>query len=68
MLRKALIAAVATGFVAATALTVQVGSAGATSMTTMSCKEAAKMKYPADKKARHAYKKACKEAWKAQKA
>ena len=32
------------------------------------CKEAAKLEFPTDKKARHAYKKECKQAWKAQKA
>ena len=32
------------------------------------CKEAAKLEFPSDRKARHAFKKSCKAAWKAQKA
>jgi hypothetical protein len=31
------------------------------------CKVAAKLEFPADKKARHAFKHECKKAWKAQK-
>ena len=31
------------------------------------CKEAAKLEFPTDKKARHAFKHECKQAWKAQK-
>ena len=31
------------------------------------CKEAAKLAFPTDKKARHAFKRECKQAWKAQK-
>jgi hypothetical protein len=66
MLKKVLFAAVATAFVAATALPLQISpaAAGAAAGGT-SCKEAAKAKYPDDKKARHAYKKGCKAAWKA---
>jgi hypothetical protein len=60
MLKKVLVAAVATGLVAAVALPVQVTPAEAGM-----CKQAAKVKFAADKKARHAYKKACKEAHKA---
>ena len=62
MFKKVLLAAVATGLVAAIALPVQFTLAEA---GTMSCKQAAKMKYAGDLKARHAYKKACKAAWKA---
>ena len=62
MLKKVLFAAVATGLVAATALPLQLSPAQAGSM---SCKEAAKVKYPDDKKARHAFKKGCKAAYKA---
>jgi hypothetical protein len=64
MLKKVLLAAVATGLVAATAVPLQVTPAAAA----MTCKEAAKLKYPAllkDLKERHAWKKACKAAWKA---
>jgi hypothetical protein len=61
MLKKVLFAVVATGFVAAFALPVQVTPAQAA----MTCKEAAKMKFPDDRKARHAWKKECKAAWKA---
>lgn len=60
MLKKVLFAVVATGFVAALALPVQITPAEAA----MTCKEAAKVKFPGDRKARHAYKKACKAAWK----
>ncbi|HSI21123.1 MAG TPA: hypothetical protein VLA04_05505 [Verrucomicrobiae bacterium] len=31
------------------------------------CKEAAKLAFPTDKKTRHAFKRECKQAWKAQK-
>lgn len=65
MLKKVLFAAVATGLVAATTLPMQFTSAEA---GMMSCKEAAKVKFPGDRKARHAYKKACKAAFKSQKA
>jgi hypothetical protein len=61
MLKKVLLAVVATGFIAALALPVQFTPAEAA----MTCKEAAKVKFPGDRKARHAYKKACKAAWKA---
>jgi hypothetical protein len=62
MFKKVLFAAVATGLVAAVALPVQVTPAEA---GMMSCKEAAKAKFAGDRKARHAYKKACKKAHKA---
>jgi hypothetical protein len=62
MLKKVLFAAVATALVAATALPMQFTPATAGAMT---CKAAAKAKFPDDLKARHAYKKACKAAWKA---
>ena len=60
MLKKVLFGVVATGFVAALALPVQVAPADAA----MTCKEAAKVKFPGDRKARHAWKKECKAAWK----
>jgi hypothetical protein len=53
------------GLVAGFALPVP--SAEAAAMAPLTCKEAAKLKFPADHKARHAYKHECKEAWKAQK-
>ena len=34
----------------------------------LTCKEAAKLQFPTDRKSRHAYKNECKQAWKAQKA
>jgi hypothetical protein len=61
MLKKVLFFAVATGLVAATALPLQIAPAEAA----MTCKEAAKMKYPDARKERHAFKKECKAAWKA---
>ena len=61
MLKKLLFAAVATALVAAIALPLQISPAEAA----MTCKAAAKLKYPDDWKARHAWKKACKAAWKA---
>jgi hypothetical protein len=64
MFKKLLLAAIAAGLVSATTLPLQIAPAQAA----MTCKEAAKMKYPdmvKDLKDRHAYKKACKEAWKA---
>ena len=62
MLKKVLFAALATLLVAAVALPAGVSSTEAAVLT---CKEAAKLKFPTDHKARHAYKKGCKEAWKA---
>lgn len=62
MLKRVLFAAVATGLVAAIAFPVQFTPAEA---GMMSCKQAAKVKFAGDHKARHAYKKACKEAHKA---
>jgi len=59
MLKKVLFAVVATGFVAA--LPVQFSAAEA--QTT--CKDAAKMEYPSDRKMRKAYKIACKAHFKA---
>jgi hypothetical protein len=62
MLKKVLFAALASALVAAVALPVQLSSVEAAVIT---CKEAAKMKFPTDAKARHAFKKDCKAAWKA---
>jgi hypothetical protein len=62
MLKKVLFAVIATAFVAATAFPIQMAPAAAEGM---SCKQAAKAKFPGDRKARHAYKKECKAASKA---
>ncbi|MGZ8415966.1 MAG: hypothetical protein ACXWVQ_03120 [Methyloceanibacter sp.] len=62
MLKKITFAVVATAFVAATALTFQNAPAAAEAM---SCKAAAKAKFPDDLKSRHSWKKQCKAAWKA---
>jgi hypothetical protein len=61
MLKRVILAAVATAFVAASALPVAVTPADAAT----SCKAAAKAKFASDRKARHAYKKECKAAFKA---
>jgi hypothetical protein len=64
MLKKVLFFAVATGLIAASALPLQIAPAAAA----MTCKEAAKMKYPdmmGQLKERRAFKKECKAAWKA---
>jgi len=63
MFKKLLLAVVAAGLVSAAALTLQIDPAQA-GMTGMTCKDAAKMKYPDDRKMRHAYNKSCKEAYK----
>ena len=60
MLKKALVAAAVFGLVAGFALPLPVQAA-----TPLTCKEAAKLKYPTDAKERHAYKHGCKMAWKA---
>jgi len=63
MLKKVLFAALATLLVAAVALPMGLTSVEAAVVIT--CKEAAKLKFPTDNKARHAFKKECKAAWKA---
>jgi hypothetical protein len=62
MLKKVVFAALATALVGAVALPVQFTSAEAAPLT---CKQAAKLKFPNDFKARHAWKKSCVAAWKA---
>jgi hypothetical protein len=64
MLKKAMFGVVATVLVAAVAVPVQFAPAEAA----MTCKAAAKAKFKGDMKARHAFKKECKAASKAQKA
>jgi hypothetical protein len=61
MLKKIAFAVVATAFVAAFALPMQIAPAAAAE----SCKAAAKAKFPDDLKARHSWKKQCKAAFKA---
>ena len=65
MSKKLILAALAAGLVAATALPLQTTPAQAGMMASTSCKEAAKMQYPDDRKMRRASKKECKDAWKA---
>lgn len=64
-MKKMLLAAIAAGLVSASALPLQIAPAEAASMVGMPCKEAAKMKYPDNRKMRRDFKKACKENWKA---
>jgi len=56
MLKKLILAALATAFVGATALPIQVTPAAAENM---SCRHAAKAKFAKDRKARRAYRKEC---------
>ena len=60
MIKNVFFAAIAAGLVAAVALPVQFTPAEAA----MTCKEAAKAKFAKGLKERHAYRKACKKAWK----
>jgi hypothetical protein len=64
-MKKLLLAAIAAGLVSASALPLQIAPAEAASMVGMPCKEAAKMKYPDNRKMRRGFKKACKQNWKA---
>ena len=61
MNKNVFFAAIAAGLVAAVALPVQFTPAEAA----MTCKEAAKAKFAKGLKESHAYRKACKKAWKA---
>jgi hypothetical protein len=61
MLKKIAFAVVATAFVAAFALPMQIAPAAAAE----TCKAAAKAKFPDDLKARHSWKKQCKATFKA---
>jgi hypothetical protein len=65
MLKKTLIVAAAAGVVGLASLPLQVSTAAAD--TVMTCRDAAKLKYPTDRKMRHEFRRACKEAWRAQK-
>jgi hypothetical protein len=61
MLKKVVLASVASVVLAGAAMTAPITAEAATT-----CKEAAKMNYPDSRKMRHAYKKSCKEAFKMQ--
>ena len=63
MLKKMLIVAAASGVVGLASLPVQ----APTPEGVMTCRDAAKLKYPTDRKARHDFRRACKQAWRAQK-
>jgi len=69
MRKKVLSAAAASLVLAGVAMTapVQPVQAKAHATTGVTCREAAKMQYPADRKQRHAYKKACKAEYKSMK-
>ena len=43
------------------------GHGGSQAAASLTCKAAAKLEFPTDRKARHAYRHECKQAWKAQK-
>lgn len=64
MLKTMLLAAAATGFLAVGLPALDPSPAQAGQMT---CREAAKAKFPGDWKSRNAYRRACKAAWKAHK-
>ena len=42
------------------------GHGGSHAAASLSCKEAAKLQFPTERKSRRAYKQECKQAWKAQ--
>jgi hypothetical protein len=65
MLKRMLVAAVVTGLIAGAATPLQITPAMAGKS---GCREAAKAKFPGDRKERHSFKKECKEEWKAYKA
>lgn len=63
MMKTLVLATAAVGFIAlATPPAVAAAPDGA-----LTCREAAKLKYPSDRKMRHEFRKACKQAWRAQK-
>jgi hypothetical protein len=67
MLKKVLFAAAVCGLAAGVAIPLQPSPAmaKAPALSGLTCKEAAKLKFPSDVKARHEYKHECKTAWKA---
>ena len=65
MSKKLLLTAIAAGLVFTFSIRATPAEAAGYSMVGMTCKDAAKMQYPNDRKTRRAFKKACKENWKA---
>jgi hypothetical protein len=65
MLKKVLLTAIAVGLVSMFSLQIAPAEAASHTMVGMTCKDAAKMQYPNDRKMRREWKKACKEVWKA---
>jgi nucleoside recognition membrane protein YjiH len=65
MFKKLLLTAIAVGLVSAFSIQITPAEAAMHSMVGMTCKNAAKMQYPNDRKTRRAFKKACKQHWKA---
>ena len=63
MSKKLLLAAIAAGLVAATALPLQSTSVQAASLVGMPCKEAAKLQFPDDRKMARAWAKECVMTW-----
>jgi hypothetical protein len=65
MFKKLLLTAIAVGLVSTLSVQITPAEAAMHSMVGMTCKDAAKMQYPNDRKTRRAWKKACKQNWKA---
>lgn len=65
MLNKLLLTAIAAGLVTTFSLQTAPAEAASHTMVGMTCKDAAKMHFPNDRKMRSEWKKACKEVWKA---
>jgi len=65
MLNKLLLTAIVTGLVSTFSLQTPPAEAASQMMNGMTCKDAAKMHFPNDRKKRREWKKACKEIWKA---
>jgi hypothetical protein len=65
MFKKLLLTAIAAGLVSIFSIHLTPAEAAMHSMVGMTCKDAAKMQYPNDRKTRREFKKACKENWKA---
>jgi hypothetical protein len=65
MFKKLLLTAIAAGLVSTFSIRIAPAEAAGHSMVGMTCKDAAKMQYPNDRKMRSAFRKACKAHWKA---
>jgi len=65
MSKKLLLTVIAAGLVFTFSIQTTPAEAAGHSMVGMTCKDAAKMQYPNDRKTRREFKKACKENWKA---